>query len=197
VRLTQGRVGTLRRTSWRHYQDPGRSYMSLPRYLRGYCGRIAAAAERLVMVSLECRPALEVIDYGRHRDVLLYVDPPYLAGTRTSVNYRHEVAAEADHRELAAALHAARPSVTNSVATAHISRAASKWTRRPLCPEASSAPCGPALFAYLTCADRVPAFPGDPGGCHSVSHSAALHRSRPSAFRMRGSKGAIYRYRIP
>ena len=30
------------------------------------------------MVSLECHSALEVIDYGRHRDVLLYVDPQYL-----------------------------------------------------------------------------------------------------------------------
>jgi D12 class N6 adenine-specific DNA methyltransferase len=148
--------------------------MSLPRYLRGYCGRIAAAAERLAMVSLECRPALEVIDYGRHRDVLLYVDPPYLAGTRTSVNYRHEMAAEADHRELAAALHAARPSVTNSVATAHISRAASKWTRRPLCPEASSAPCGPALFACLTCADRVPACTGVPRRSWRLSLSLSL-----------------------
>jgi DNA adenine methylase len=115
VRLTQGRAGTLRRTGWRHYQDPGRSYMSLPGYLRGYCGRIAAAAERLAMVSLECRPALEVIaDYSRHRDVLLYVDPPYLAGTRTSVNYRHEMAAEADHRELSTVLHAAKSAVVLS-----------------------------------------------------------------------------------
>jgi len=48
-----------------------------------------------------------IADYGRHRDVLLYVDPPYLSGTRTSVNYRHEMAAEADHRELTAALQAA------------------------------------------------------------------------------------------
>ena len=103
MRLTQGRAGTLRRTGWRHYQDPGRSYMPLPGYLRGYCDRIAAAAERLAMVSLECRPALEVIaDYGKHGDVLLYVDPPYLSGTRTSVNYRHEMAGEAEHRELAA-----------------------------------------------------------------------------------------------
>ena len=39
VRLTQGRAGTLRRTGWRHYQDLGRSYASLPGYLHGSCGR--------------------------------------------------------------------------------------------------------------------------------------------------------------
>jgi len=49
VRLTQGRAGALRRTGWRHYQDLGRSCMSLPGYLRVYCGRIAAAAKRLAM----------------------------------------------------------------------------------------------------------------------------------------------------
>ncbi len=115
VRLTQGRAGTLRRTGWLHYQDPGRAHVSLPGYLRGYCRRIAAAAERLAMVSLECRPALEVIaDYGSHRDVLLYVDPPYLAGTRTSTNYRHEMPRDADHRELADALRSARASVVLS-----------------------------------------------------------------------------------
>jgi DNA adenine methylase len=55
--LEHARRVWVRRTGWRHYQDPGRSYMSLPGYLRGYCNRIAAAAERLAMVSLECRPA--------------------------------------------------------------------------------------------------------------------------------------------
>src|SRR5579875_641577 len=112
VRLTQGRAATLRRTGWRHYQDPGRSYVPMPRYLRGYTGRMAAVAARLAMVSLECRPALEVIAaYGRHENVLLYVDPPYLGETRSPVNYRHEMGSEAEHRELAAALHAARAAV--------------------------------------------------------------------------------------
>ncbi len=53
-------------------------------------------------MSLEYRPALEVIaDYGRHRNVLLYVDPAVPGrARRTSVNYRHQMAAEAEHREL-------------------------------------------------------------------------------------------------
>jgi len=114
VRLTQGRAGTLRRTGWRHYVDAGTSSTSMPRYLAGYLERMLPAAERLADVSLECRPALELIAaYGRHRSVLLYVDPPYLGGIRDR-NYRHEMTAQADHRELAAALHACRATVVLS-----------------------------------------------------------------------------------
>lgn len=106
VRLTQGRTGQLVRTGWRHYVDPGGSSASMPAYLAGYVARLAPAAERIAGVSLECRPALEVVErYGRSADVLLYVDPPYLGSTRGGGNaYRHEMRGESDHRGLAAAL---------------------------------------------------------------------------------------------
>lgn len=114
VRLTQGRAGTMRNTGWRYFQAPRGSSPGMPRYLAGYVGRLAPVAERLAGVSLECRPALEVISsYGRHRGVLLYVDPPYLGSTRTR-NYRHEMASEAEHRELAEALHACKAGVVLS-----------------------------------------------------------------------------------
>ncbi len=81
------------------------------------------------MASLECHSALEVSDDGRHRDVLLFVDPPYPSGIRTSVNYRHEIAAEADHRELAGALH--RPGRASScpVTTATCTASCAGWHR--------------------------------------------------------------------
>lgn len=114
VLLTQGRSGTLRRTGWRHYVNPAGSSISMPAYLDSYVDRLAPAVERLHAVSLECRPALEVIDrYGAHDDALLYVDPPYLGETRTR-NYAHEMASEHDHMELAAALHACRATVVLS-----------------------------------------------------------------------------------
>ncbi len=114
VLLSQSRGGTLRRTGWRFYVDPAGSVTSMPGYLTGYVGRMAAAAERLAKVSLECRPALEVIEaYGRYEDVLLYVDPPYLGSTRAP-NYRHEMGSEREHRELAAALDACRAAVVLS-----------------------------------------------------------------------------------
>lgn len=115
VRLTQGRSGTLRKTGWRYYVNPLGSSISMPDYLEAYRDRLAASAERLAMVSLECRPANEVIAaYGQHPDVLLYVDPPYLRQTRNGTNYRHEMPTEAQHRDLADALLDARAAVVLS-----------------------------------------------------------------------------------
>lgn len=115
VLLSQGRGSTLRRTGWRFYRDPAGSTYSMPDYLSAYAARIPPAAVRLHGVSLECRDALEVVrDYGKHPNVLLYCDPPYLATSRNSTNYRHEMADEASHRELADALHDCRASVVLS-----------------------------------------------------------------------------------
>lgn len=114
VLLSQGRTGTLRTTGWRFYSDPAGTSTAMPGYLRGYVGRMLAAAERLRNVSLECRPALEVIDiYGKHREVLLYVDPPYLGETR-AVGYRHEMTGTAEHEGLASALLGCRSTVVLS-----------------------------------------------------------------------------------
>lgn len=106
VRLTQSRGGSLRKTGWRHYIAPNSS-TPMPGYLDAYRDRLAAGAARLMRVSLECRPALEVIAaYGSRPGCLLYVDPPYPGDLRTHSNrYQHEMRAESEHRELAAALH--------------------------------------------------------------------------------------------
>jgi DNA adenine methylase len=112
IQLTQGRAGVRTRTGWRHYVNPAGSSASMPDYLRGYVERMAPAAVRLASVSLECRPALEVIaSYGRDPNVLLFVDPPYLGETRRSGGYAHDMPAEAQHRELAEALHACEAAV--------------------------------------------------------------------------------------
>lgn len=105
VRLTQGRSGLLRRTGWRHYADP-HGGAGMPAYLAGYVGRLLPAASRLAGVSLECRPALDLIaKYGRYPNVLLYVDPPYLGSTRIWGNqYIHELRSDDEHCELGRAL---------------------------------------------------------------------------------------------
>lgn len=115
VRLSQSRSATLRRTGWRHYIDPAGSSSAMPDYLSGYVQRLAAAAERLHSVSLECRPALDVIEaYGRSPEVCLYVDPPYLGSTRNGTNYAHEMAAATEHEQLLEALLRARAAVVLS-----------------------------------------------------------------------------------
>lgn len=117
VKLTQGRSGGVRRTNWRHFVNPEGCATGMPGYLDGYVDRMASAVERLKNVSLECRPALEVIEkYGRHPNVLLYVDPPYPGSTRSGWDntYRHEMRDDESHRELAQSLHRCRSAVVVS-----------------------------------------------------------------------------------
>lgn len=72
----------------------------------GYVDRMAAAAERLSRASLECRPALDLIERsGRSSEVLLHVDPPYLGSACAwGSNYRHEMRTDDEHHELAEAV---------------------------------------------------------------------------------------------
>lgn len=123
VRLTQGRGGSMRRTGWRYYVNPAGKYTSMPSYLEAYSGRIAAAAARLHAVSLERKPALELITlYGAHDGVLIYADPPYLSSVRNrrasrashGREYSAEMLTDDSHRELAEGLRNCRAAVVLS-----------------------------------------------------------------------------------
>jgi DNA adenine methylase len=113
--LAQSRTGTLKKTGWRFFVNPAGSSIGMPKYIEGYVDRMAAVAERLHAVSLENRPALELIEaYGAHADALIYADPPYLAEVRAGQNYGTEMASVNEHRELAEALRACTASVVLS-----------------------------------------------------------------------------------
>ena len=60
---------------------------------------IIEIAERLRMVQIECRPALEVIKRFNYPNVFQYWDPPYLFGTRNGKQYKHEMP-DTEHEEL-------------------------------------------------------------------------------------------------
>ena len=107
VQITQSRgAARTAASSWRSYIDPNGTKTAMPGYLDGYVSRMSAAAVRLHNVSLESRPALQLIDdYGRSARVLIYADPPYLGSTRKSrARYRHEMLDDAQHIALAEAL---------------------------------------------------------------------------------------------
>lgn len=102
VNLTQSRGSRLSRSGWRFVHGTNR--MTLAKYLDGYVARIAPAAERLRMVSIENRDAFDLIEaYGR-ADACLYVDPPYLGETRHGAQYTHELITNADHERLVSTL---------------------------------------------------------------------------------------------
>lgn len=62
---------------------------------------IVDVAERLRMVQIENRPALEVIKRFDFENVFMYLDPPYLFQTRSGgqKQYKHEMT-DVDHEEL-------------------------------------------------------------------------------------------------
>ena len=66
---------------------------------------IMTAAERLRMVQIEHKPALNVIERFNFPNVLIYADPPYVLGTRHGKQYRHEMT-DQDHADLLDALKA-------------------------------------------------------------------------------------------
>jgi DNA adenine methylase len=92
---------------------------AFPAVLAPLLRRPLAAAARLQPVSVDNRPAIEVVTrYGVH-DAVLYCDPPYLGGVRTSLtkrsgDYLVEYHAEEEHRELAEALRATPAAVVLS-----------------------------------------------------------------------------------
>jgi DNA adenine methylase len=61
---------------------------------------LPAVRERIRRVAFECKPALDLIRSEDKPGTLFYCDPPYLPGTRASLDaYAFEMT-EADHREL-------------------------------------------------------------------------------------------------
>ena len=64
---------------------------------------IMQAAERLRGVQIECMDAVKLIGQYNHKNVLIYCDPPYILGSRTGKQYKHEMS-DADHERLLQAL---------------------------------------------------------------------------------------------
>ena len=62
--------------------------------------KIMQAAERLRGVQIECRPAIDVMQRFNYKNVLLYLDPPYMPNVRHGKQYLHEMYDEKSHREL-------------------------------------------------------------------------------------------------
>lgn len=101
-------------SGWRRGVRPNsapssQDWASLPDHVWSWC-------ERLRSVYIECADALDVIRMWDREDTLFYIDPPYVAGTRTASSlgaYLHEMD-DAQHRSLAATLHAVKGMVVLS-----------------------------------------------------------------------------------
>ena len=92
-------VKTYCRTGWRS-DIQGRRGMWCVSQWRTMPDRIKAITERLRSVQIENEPAIKLIIRYKHRDVLIYADPPYVLKTRDGKkNYAHEMSDE-EHLEI-------------------------------------------------------------------------------------------------
>lgn len=103
VRMTQGFKPTMQWAGWRSHHAE-----ALARKLPRASEHLLALAQRIQHVSLDCRPAEKVIRHWDSPTTTHYVDPPYVAETKTSAGtdeYLNEMSND-DHRSLAATLQA-------------------------------------------------------------------------------------------
>ena len=94
---------TCEKTGWKKgvYSDSGAAYAV--RYWNDLPEVITGVAQRLKMVQIENRPAVDLIKAFNHSNILIYADPPYVLSTRNRKNYRYEMT-DQDHVELLEAL---------------------------------------------------------------------------------------------
>lgn len=84
---------------------------SVPGSILGRISRFAAAAERLMQVTIECCDAAGLIDRLATPESVIYADPPYLASTRNgrdghrTDDYAVDMGEDDAHTRLAEALH--------------------------------------------------------------------------------------------
>ncbi len=64
--------------------NPAKAWAKLPETMK-------IASERLKGVQIECLPTLELISRYDTEDVFMYIDPPYLHGTRKNYLYKYEM----------------------------------------------------------------------------------------------------------
>lgn len=97
--ITTAGVTRKSRPGWKCWSKPGWGTLS-SEYWRDLKYRIEPVVDRLRSVVLENRDGREVLKSYDHPENLQYVDPPYMAETRSSGNvYRHELS-DQEHIEL-------------------------------------------------------------------------------------------------
>lgn len=104
VRYCQTRGScSVYKAGWKN-DRAGREYAYAVRYWNNLPEWIATAVERLKEAQIEQKPAVDVIRRFASPDVLIYADPPYVLSTRKQRQYNVEMAKDAQHEELLAAL---------------------------------------------------------------------------------------------
>ncbi|MDE7425282.1 MAG: DNA adenine methylase [Lachnospiraceae bacterium] len=92
-RTTGEKVGWKNDVQGRERAYAAKNWCDLPEMLM-------EAAERLRGVQIENRPAVELMDRFNYKNVLVYLDPPYMPEVRHGKQYKCEMFDHASHEEL-------------------------------------------------------------------------------------------------
>ena len=102
-RITGGKAGWKNDVQGREKMYALWNWYRLPEW-------IIECAERLRKVQIENRPAIEIIRRFDYPEVFMYLDPPYILGTRNGKRYMHEMT-DAAHEELLDAILSSRAKI--------------------------------------------------------------------------------------
>jgi len=99
IRTNQGVGGAVAKTAgdWGRVFTSVRNMACVTNSLRGRMKMLALWHDRLTRVQLDCRDALEVIEYWDSNNTVFYIDPLYVLETRHGEKYKHE--ASIQHHE--------------------------------------------------------------------------------------------------
>jgi DNA adenine methylase len=86
------------KVGWKH-DVQGREKMYALNNWYNLPNAVIETAERLRQVQIENQDAAELIKRFNYKNVLIYCDPPYVLGTRTGKQYKHEMT-DKDHHVL-------------------------------------------------------------------------------------------------
>lgn len=145
-----------RGSGWKHGGRNGAKQMVTETWAR-IPDRIRAVIERLRMVEIEHRPALEVIDRYATKETLIYADPPYPKSTRNGRFYTHDYMTDADHADLLDVLDQhSGPVVLSGYACALYDDRLVHWARRTKEVQAESGGTRTeVLWLNPACVDRL------------------------------------------
>jgi DNA adenine methylase len=132
VLYTQSISGAYEGAGWR---APGPTRKSPGQHFSRFHERFHGLADRLRHVSIENVPYASILSrYAHDAECLLYVDPPYLAETRsTAKEYVHDMSSPAEHRELLSLLLAHEgPVVLSGYASPLYDEMLEGWTQIPI-----------------------------------------------------------------
>jgi len=77
-----------------------KNYHYLPQYFREYQDHLKLFTRRLKEVTIESIDALTLMRNNDGKNVLIYLDPPYLERRRMDHGYAHEMKTESEHEQL-------------------------------------------------------------------------------------------------